>query len=549
MQPYRRILDESVPESFDAVALFIDDADAPVITDNPDNPDTQGQPNGSPTCYFKFYNVTAAPSELDGHTVELQILRAERTGAPKWVSNVDLAKLDSGTYKVQPSKGLVYIETPPYTDFFPSCGATFSGVFVVDGERRDALTWSWTVANPGYGDSTASCNGGRGASVDVPQLGETLVCDARERLGSAGQRRDPNRGRQMTTVRREQGMVVAKRVSWRSLVGVALGAALVALGTTAGAGATGPQSDAPKQVKTKPAPVLYVMNASSGTLTAGSADDELVLALAGVNPTSTWFTDRPARRAGTAPVGPALKSIGFSGDQGPPNAVLEIPGAPADENAVALTLTEPVYDDAAATLQFTATPLERVGSSRGLQPYRRILDESVPESFDAASLFIDDADAPVITANSDNPDSQGRPNATPACAFSFKNVSGSSRIQLMVLSAIFEGGLVWIRPATFDSGSYLVDAGQTVNLVSTTIGPETCAVTAQGIFVVDGERRDEFNWRWKVSDPPFADSTAECNRLSAVPPDLLKSGETFVCDASVNSSGQPAQGKVEVGIR
>ncbi len=355
----------------------------------------------------------------------------------------------------------------------------------------------------------------------------------------------------MTNVRREQGMAVARRVTWRSLVGVVLGVAFVALGTTAGASAsTGPENDPPKQVKTKPAPVLYVMNASGGTLAPGSADDELVLALTGVNPTSTWFTDRPARRAGTAPVGPALKSIGFSGDQGPPNAVLEIPGAPADENAVALTLTEPVYDDAAATLQFTATTLERVGSSRGLQPYRRILDESVTESFDAASLFIDDADAPVVTASPDNPDIQGQPNATPLCEFAFTNVSGSPRIQLMVLSAFFEGsGLGWIRPANFDSGSYLIDAGKTVNIGSLPFGPETCGVTAQGIFVVDGERRDELNWRWKVTDPPFSDSSAECNRLSAVPPDLLKSGETFVCDASVNSTGQPASGKIEVGIR
>ena len=61
-------------------------------------------------------------------------------------------------------------------------------------------------------------------------------------------------------------MVVAKRVSWRSLVGVVLGVALVALGAASGAGAaSGPQGDdAPRSVKTKPTPVLYVMNASAG---------------------------------------------------------------------------------------------------------------------------------------------------------------------------------------------------------------------------------------------------------------------------------------------
>jgi hypothetical protein len=354
----------------------------------------------------------------------------------------------------------------------------------------------------------------------------------------------------------------ANRVSWRSRAGVVLGVALLALAATPGAGATaGPQGDdAPRQVTTKPAPVLYVMNAGGGTLTAGSGD-ELALALTGVNPTSTWFTDRPARRAGTTEVGVALKAIGFGDtDQGPPNAVLEIPGAPADENAVALTLTEPVYDAEAATLQFTAAPLERLGSSRGLQPYRRIVDESVPETFDTAALFVDDADAPVITDNPDNPDAQGQPNSSPTCYFKFYNVTpppselDGHTVELLILRAERTGAPKWVSNvdlAKLDSGTYKVQPSKGLVYIETPPYTDffpSCGATFSGVFVVDGERRDALTWSWTVADPGYGDSTASCTGSRGTAPDLPQLGETLVCDARVNASGQPANAEIRIGV-
>ena len=331
---------------------------------------------------------------------------------------------------------------------------------------------------------------------------------------------------------------------WRSttvLVAVLAGIGLAGLVPPAGA-----ESNPPAGTPTKPAPVLYTVSASGGTLIPGSGKGTFVLALTGVNPSATWFTDRPARRAGTASVGGTLKSVGFGND--PPNAVIEVPGAPANQDAMAVTLRDPVYDEGAATLQFAAERLPKVGAD--LKGFRPELDPELAPNFGAVALFIDDGDAPVITGTRGNSDDQGKPNGSPSCDLTFKNPS-PSRLGLLVLMTNFYAheDRPWQGPdfAAFRRGNYTLAGGKEVHFVAPFHGAgDSCGAQVFGILTLDGQPRPEFVWRWTLDNPNFGDSTVSCSFQR--PSDLLKAGERPVCTATVNARGQPAVAKIDIGV-
>lgn len=144
---------------------------------------------------------------------------------------------------------------------------------------------------------------------------------------------------------------------------------------------------------------LWVQTAQSGTLT-GPDEQHLTLVLQGVPDHLVRFTDRPDRESYlVAPEDTARRWPELFGDDGP-NAALSVtaePGDPAAEPVViVLTLGQPVYDPAAATMTYPAARI--VDAPDDLPDASRPIDVDatpVPAEFGAASLFIDDAGTPA----------------------------------------------------------------------------------------------------------------------------------------------------------
>jgi len=140
--------------------------------------------------------------------------------------------------------------------------------------------------------------------------------------------------------------------------------------------------------------VLGVLSATQGTYQGGK------LVLIGVNPQPTWFTDRPARAAGTLDV-PSLLDTFFK-RQSPPNAAVVIDGAPASDDVAVVELKDPQYDAKAGTVAFAATLITQIDAARlaehpSLAQFRARNDGALPAAFGASSMFLDSAPDTTLT--------------------------------------------------------------------------------------------------------------------------------------------------------
>ena len=132
---------------------------------------------------------------------------------------------------------------------------------------------------------------------------------------------------------------------------------------------------------------LFVQEAAGGTLDA-SSDGTYTLQMNGVFPYTVYFSDRPQTIAGSVPMQTFID--GFAWDAGdPPNASIVVADADESEDILIARLTSPVYDSTAMTLSYGVQPLEDYQGD-GLAYYHSGSDESIPESFGAVSLYIDD---------------------------------------------------------------------------------------------------------------------------------------------------------------
>ncbi|MBN2126433.1 MAG: hypothetical protein JW821_19180 [Deltaproteobacteria bacterium] len=131
---------------------------------------------------------------------------------------------------------------------------------------------------------------------------------------------------------------------------------------------------------------MFVQEAAGGTLMP-EGEGAYRLTLNEVIPYTVYFSDRPYRIAGNAPMKGFIDR--FCWDPGnPPNAALVLKEADASEDILVAQILSPEYDAAAATLSYTLRPLKEY-KGKGLAYYHAGRDESVPQSFGAASLFID----------------------------------------------------------------------------------------------------------------------------------------------------------------
>jgi hypothetical protein len=184
---------------------------------------------------------------------------------------------------------------------------------------------------------------------------------------------------------------------WVTVVAVAIAAS--ALVTTAVHAQDPPPTSTSAPASAAPLAELAVVDAAGGSATANT------LTLTDVAPRAVWFSDRPARQAGTYPI-PELLRLFFEG-RTPPNAALEFAGAGARNDVAIVELSKPRYDESARRLRFAARVLDdpagSLAPSTALGAFVGRNDGRIPKRFDAVSVFLDsatvDGDCPGQTAD------------------------------------------------------------------------------------------------------------------------------------------------------
>lgn len=111
------------------------------------------------------------------------------------------------------------------------------------------------------------------------------------------------------------------------------------------------------------------------------------LHLTGVMPATVAFSSRPERRVSEVPMADSLEAIGFA-DSNPPNAAIAVRQPDGSESIVVGELTRPLYSAEEGTLDYDVMILEEGDGS--LAVYNDRNEPSLPESFGACSLLIDD---------------------------------------------------------------------------------------------------------------------------------------------------------------
>jgi len=165
---------------------------------------------------------------------------------------------------------------------------------------------------------------------------------------------------------------------------------LVALLSMSSGVAGAEQGQKPEEMETveKPVRFMFIQNATSGSLIPIEARENLyTLILKDVSPQTTFFSDRPERVVGQAPMQKFLDGLGFS-RANPPNAAVEILGGEEETDLIVVELFDPVYDAANKTLRYTVSILEEPNLSYAIFNERH--DKSLPKCFGPVALFIDD---------------------------------------------------------------------------------------------------------------------------------------------------------------
>ncbi len=144
------------------------------------------------------------------------------------------------------------------------------------------------------------------------------------------------------------------------------------------------------------AALLGVLSAGGGTFADGT------LTLTDVDPRGVWFTDRPARQAGTEGIDAFTKRF-FAGDD-PPNAAVEV--SSPSENLAVVELSDPAYDADERKVTFGAklVPADESKTDRAVRIARHpgVAEAltgqggALPATFGATTVFIDDASAAPV---------------------------------------------------------------------------------------------------------------------------------------------------------
>src|SRR5262249_13964075 len=137
---------------------------------------------------------------------------------------------------------------------------------------------------------------------------------------------------------------------------------------------------------------LYVLQSAGGSLEPAANGLRLVLRRPYTKVTT--FLDRPGHLGSEQTLSSVVNGWGRAFGRAPPNAALQIDGAPPAHDLVLLELDPPRYDRAKRTLTFAVRRLTGTASVH-LRTLAREADASVARRFGRATLFVDDA-APVF---------------------------------------------------------------------------------------------------------------------------------------------------------
>lgn len=136
---------------------------------------------------------------------------------------------------------------------------------------------------------------------------------------------------------------------------------------------------------------LFLQPFDSGTWTPDPSGDGLfTMVLSDVPGNTVYFSDRPERDFGFAPMQPFLEGLGFT-PANPPNAALvaTIPET-GEQEILVVELLAPAYDADAGTLTYQARVLADYGGTGLSNVASQQTDYLLPEQFGEGGLFIDD---------------------------------------------------------------------------------------------------------------------------------------------------------------
>jgi len=226
--------------------------------------------------------------------------------------------------------------------------------------------------------------------------------------------------------------------------------------------------------------LLFVQTAQSGTFERDAVTGDFDLRLTGVDPSTTWFSDRPQRKSGSQSTGAVVSewnAFGFGAD--PPNAALVISDLPAAANTVIVELREPTYDQVAREVRYRARPLGE--PLDGLESHTDNAPAEMPTAFAGASLFIDDATVTATTAAGNEIQGTNVPGTTTGTTDPVTASPGSGTSSTVGL-------------CTFDGPVPLPEVAAGGQPAITTEGPGTLgAVTDAGVAPTLAEAYREFN--------------------------------------------------------
>jgi hypothetical protein len=202
-------------------------------------------------------------------------------------------------------------------------------------------------------------------------------------------------------------------------------AAVVLSLTVAGASGTALTDASPSPAAVPPTvDLLYVLDATSGTLTRRPGKDLYVLTLKGTPNHVTAFSDRPDRLSFIQRRSSYFSAWQKSYANDPPNAALQLLRTTQQgrdrADTVILTLQRPRIDG--DTITFLARRLPTAAG--GLSDHARRLLNTVPARFGSSSLFIDDTTwSPFVVFLNGAGSSDG---STPGCADGSESSSSGS---------------------------------------------------------------------------------------------------------------------------
>lgn len=115
-----------------------------------------------------------------------------------------------------------------------------------------------------------------------------------------------------------------------------------------------------------------------------------MLTITEVVPYTIYFSDRPARMAGFAPMDKFLNGFCF-GSSNPPNAAVLLKDGEEDSDMIVVELTSPNYDETNKTLTYEAKVLDNYTfASNWSQDLLPKADVAIPEKFGRVAIVIDD---------------------------------------------------------------------------------------------------------------------------------------------------------------